>query len=291
MECIRAVFFVLLSQYGNRLRLFPFYMGNTLKPFYSLQYYEQFGDFMSFVSWRSYYKFSYSVKSKTRYIFDKESKTFLKAIKNTCQDREMVIPKDSVLWRAQKGHSWRPFEQDGIYIDDIPCPYPQNRMKPLPDSASGGRANPRGIPCLYMANNKETAMSEVRPWLGSIVSLGMFKTNSDFKIINFSSQKDTSTKLYLKEPPLQERVRCVWSDMDNAFSKPIEGNELKSEYAPTQIISEYIKSLNYDGIAYKSSLSDGYNFALFSLDAAELVKCSLHRVKSLNYSFEEETPY
>lgn len=41
-------------------------------------------------------------------------------------------------------------------------------MKPLSNSASEGRANPKGIPYLYVATDKETAMSEVRPSLGAI---------------------------------------------------------------------------------------------------------------------------
>ncbi|WP_413769916.1 RES domain-containing protein, partial [Vibrio vulnificus] len=70
------------------------------------------------------------------------------------------------MWRAQAGHDDREYYQDGIYIDDFPVPYSENRMRPLLNSASEGRANPKGIPCLYVASTKETAMSEIRPWLG-----------------------------------------------------------------------------------------------------------------------------
>ena len=51
-------------------------------------------------------------------------------------------------------------------------------MKPLGGRATDGRANPRGIPCLYLATTKETAMSEVRPWIGSYVSAGQFEPSA-----------------------------------------------------------------------------------------------------------------
>lgn len=44
---------------------------------------------------------------------------------------------------------------------------------------------------------------------------------------------------------------------------------LNSDYVPTQIIAELIKSLGYDGIAYKSSLANGHNIALFDLESAK----------------------
>jgi len=90
------------------------------------------------------------------------------------------------------GASWRPHYQhdpdteEDIHVDDFPCPFPYARMKPLSDSATEGRANPKGIPCLYVATDKETAMSEVRPWLGAILSVAIFKLPKDLKIIDFS---------------------------------------------------------------------------------------------------------
>ncbi|WP_366931004.1 RES family NAD+ phosphorylase [Mesorhizobium sp.] len=48
-------------------------------------------------------------------------------------------------------------------------------MRPLAGRASEGRANPKGIPCLYMAVDRHTALAECRPWIGSLVSIGAFK--------------------------------------------------------------------------------------------------------------------
>jgi hypothetical protein len=234
------------------------------------------------------------VTSKNRYILDEESSAFLNAILDTCQSRIKKIEKCSYVWRAQDGHEWRSLVQEDpdtleeIYIDDLPCPYSFNRMKPLVDSASEGRANPKGIPCLYVATDKETAMSEVRPWLGSIVTVACFKTIRALQVIDFSvGHGKKNTRFYLEEPTPEKIIEAVWFDLDNAFSRPTKTSDLKSDYAPTQIIAEFLKTKGYDGVAYKSSLADGYNVALFDLDAAEVCGCSLYEVSNIKFDFKK----
>ena len=146
---------------------------------------------MSFKSWRSYSDFQYAVKNNSRFILDQRSNDFLAAIKDTCSSRVEIISISSFLWRAQIGCDYVPQYQedehgDNIHVDDIPVPFDDKRMKPLNNSASEGRANPKGIPYLYVATDKETAMSEVRPSLGAILSVGKFKPTKELKIINFS---------------------------------------------------------------------------------------------------------
>lgn len=251
---------------------------------------------MSFKSWRSYLTFRHVVDTKQRFILDQESIGFLNSIVETCGERERTIKKDLIVWRAQNGHSLRPYYQhdfdtgEDIHIDDFPCPFPLNRMKPLSDSAAEGRANSKGIPHLYVATDKETAMAEVRPWLGAILTVAYLKITKDLKILDFSVEHGNSNcnvKYFFEEPTNEEIIKAVWSDIDNAFSKPTKASDLKSEYAPTQIISEFIRSKGYDGIAYKSSLAEGHNICLFDLDSAEVVKCHIFEPTRLNFEFKQ----
>lgn len=47
-----------------------------------------------------------------------------------------------------------------------------------------------------------------------------------------------------------------------------------------------------DGLIYKSNLAKGFNVAVFDLGAAELINCSLFKVKEVNLAFSEESnPY
>lgn len=231
-------------------------------------------------------QFSYSVRNKSRYILDGSAQSFLQGIKDTCKSRIEVIEPNSEMWRAQMGHDCLPILQDGIHVDDIFAPYSEKRMRPLPDSASEGRANPKGIPCLYVASQKETAMSEIRPWLGSSISVARFTNSKELQVIDFSKQLNVKLPFYFSEPDDAKRIEAVWTNIDKAFSQPVTNSDQKSDYAPTQIIAELIKSLGYDGIAYRSSLGRGHNLALFDLHSVIFKESSLFRVNDVQFSFE-----
>ncbi|MDA0100847.1 RES family NAD+ phosphorylase [Vibrio sp. ART SEL2] len=250
------------------------------------------GENMSFKSWRAFLEFSHTVKHKSRYILDDDSKAFLDAVADTCGSRAKVLEKGTVLWRAQNGHDWEEIREGDEVVAEKPSAFSPTRMKPLVDSASEGRANSKGIPCLYLATTANTAMSEVRPWLGSIISAGQFETIKELKIVDCSIHHGEATHFFFQEPPAEDVIKNVWAFIDNAFSQPTLNNDLRSDYAPTQMIAELFKSLGYDGLAYKSSLSDGYNIALFDLESAKLVNCSVFEAKKVEFSFNEiDNPY
>ena len=93
-------------------------------------------------------------------------------------------------------------------------------------------------------------------------------------------------KFFLKEPDDKQKSEAVWTDMDNAFSVPTSNTNFNSDYVPTQIIAEFIKSLGYDGIAYKSSLGNGHNIVLFDLDMATITEKDIYKVKKVDFAFE-----
>ena len=244
-----------------------------------------------FDSWQSYWTFERAVKRQNRYFRNDVIEEFLQTVLETSEKRKRKLPKKSYLWRAQLGHGSEPYYQDDEYIDDIPAPYPPERMTPLINEAPEGRANPKGISYLYTATTKETAMAEVRPWIGSLISVGQFETNREMVVIDCSLYHDR-TVIYLQEPDPEERERAVWSDIDRAFSKPLTNNDKIADYVPTQIIAELFKCNGYDGIVYKSMLGKGYNIVLFDVESAKLVNCFLFEVEKLSFSFKEAAnPY
>lgn len=242
---------------------------------------------MPFKSWNSFRHFQNSVVRESRHIQSEEASDFLKAIIVSGKERIRVLTKGAYLWRAQLGHDWRPEYAGDEIIDYFPTAYKPERMKPLRDSAREGRANPKGIPYLYVATKKETAMSEVRPWIGSIISTGFFVTTKELELIDFSVEHGEEQHFFFSEPTEEEKIRAVWSHIDNAFSRPVLESDSTADYAPTQVIAEFIKSKGYDGIVYKSALAEGYNLALFDLDSADLVNCTTFEVKSLSLSFSQ----
>lgn len=216
-----------------------------------------------FKSWRSFWKFEHATKYRTRYVHDPEVEAFLGTVLQTTEKRVEVLAQENILWRAQLGCGREPLYQEGDYIDDIPVPHLPNRMKPFKGRANEGRANPKGIPYLYLATNRDTALAEVRPWMGSFISVGQFKTLRELRLVNCTT--DQRLHLYLKEPSAEKREESVWAQIDRAFARPISPSDDIADYVPTQIIAELFKANNFNGIAYRSSLGGGHNVACSTL--------------------------
>jgi len=243
----------------------------------------------SFQSSRSYWNFAKAARRSSRYIQTPETKGFLDTVLVTCQQRVQEIPAGNLFWRAQLGHKWRPIADD--VDDEIPCAFSPARMLPLPDSASDGRANPRGIPCLYVATNKETAMSEVRPWMGSYVSVSQLRTSRDLKIVDCARLHE-GYSFFLSEPNDQERNEAVWRDIDQAFAEPVTRSDDHTDYVPTQILAELFKHAGFDGVVYRSKFGEnGFNIAIFDTCAATVVNGGLFQVKTMNIDFEQSDDF
>lgn len=243
-----------------------------------------------FRTWQIYSRFAHKTIRESRYIHDEEILEFLATLWKTSPSRIDEIKKGSLLWRAQLGCDYRPYYNEGEHVFDEKAPYSEKRMKPLPDRATEGRANPKGIPHLYLATQKDTAMAEVRPWVGSKATLAIFKIARDLKIVNFANETESKTPIHLTEPPPEEREKAVWAQIDNAFSKPVLQTDNDADYIPTQIITEFFKIKGIDGLAYRSNLGVGLNMVLFNLSDAEFEKAKVYKTDDIKFKFEEASP-
>ena len=237
-----------------------------------------------FESWRSYWNFRREVIRDWRYIRSKEAQSFLATVTTTCHQRSIEIRKGQHFYRAQVAHH-DVFEPE--VGDSFPGPALPERMNPLRDRAKEGRVNPKGIPSLYMASDEHTAMAEVRPWVGSLVSLGVFRTERALKLVDCTKDAERNRFFLEDEPAAEERDQVVWGHMARAFGEPATRDDDIAEYAPTQIIAEIFRAEGYDGVAYRSAFgTDRFNIALFDLDAAKLVMCALHEVRDVELKHE-----
>lgn len=244
----------------------------------------------SFSSWKAYTEFEREVCRNRRFVRSATADNFLEAVRSTIGTRVSRVSKGRGFWRAQVGHDWRRIED----IDaDIPSAFSPQRMKPLADRAMEGRANPKGIPMLYLCSNKDAAMSEVRPWLGSMISLGNFVTTRDLRLIDCSRFPAKQTDVLFERPRVERWAALVWSEIDRAFTKPVTRSDDTGEYVATQILVELFRDEGFDGIAYQSAFGEkSKNFALFDLDAAELASCQLFEATSIKMNFQErDNPY
>ncbi len=203
--------------------------------------------------------------------------------------------------RARNGIGWVKFD-DG---DEQPCPISPHKMgHPQKHLSKEGRLNSEGIPYLYLATNIDTAVAEIRPWIGSEVTIGYFELLADLKIVDTSNDEpknplskyqitNSNGNFDIKKRPIEtytpdEKEDYIWGDINLAFSTPISPDDSHLRYLTTQYLAEKLKMNNYDGIAYRSSLSpNGHNIAIFDPIKAKCVSCRMFEIKKIKYEYEE----
>ncbi|MBL4714865.1 MAG: RES domain-containing protein [Alcanivorax sp.] len=146
----------------------------------------------------------------------------------------------------------------------------QGEMGPPPAIlAKGGRANPQGIPYLYLSSEKNLALSEVRPTIGHNVYISEVRTNQVLKLLDLTAPKELSTPFLLNDDQqlIFLDVVQLLEYFSNDLQRPINPNKAALDYIPTQFICEYIKSIgNFSGIVFNSAFRRGRNYVLFKQD-------------------------
>jgi hypothetical protein len=164
---------------------------------------------------KSFKEFVEKIRFSNRYFFDGEIKAFFKALIGTRGSRVKKCNIGTIFWRAQQGFNLKNETNNNGISKELKIPFEHDRMIPFRKKAKGGRANPSGIPHLYLATTKETAMAEVRPWLGSIISLATFKTTKELSIIDCYTNNLTNIVnkwLSARKTLLTEPVRKVFNN-------------------------------------------------------------------------------
>lgn len=160
---------------------------------------------------------------------------------------------------------------------------PKNMGCPDKGKATAGRANPLGIPYLYLCKDEETTFYEVRSVYLDRLSIGKFQIQRDLNIVDFNSK----SSLFLSfdgTNSLSDTVvkKLIQDAISRDLSKPLRRYDTELEYIPTQLICEYCKRNNADGICFNSSLhSGGVNYVLFNPDDAQCIRVDSREIKSI----------
>jgi hypothetical protein len=138
--------------------------------------------------------------------------------------------------------------------------------------ASEGRANPVGIRYLYLADDLETAIAEVKPSKGALVSLAAFRVVKDksLRLIDLTNPRLTISPFRLTSAVADVRASMSFLEaLGEELSVPTQPHRATRDYLASQYLCELIKVSDYDGVVYRSSLAHGRNFAFFDINACE----------------------
>jgi hypothetical protein len=136
--------------------------------------------------------------------------------------------------------------------------------------ASHGRANPAGIPYLYLGSQPDTAAAEIRPHTGEVACIAEF-TIPEIRAVDLRNPRGFVSPFLLGEASKIGQLRAdlpLLERLGGELTRPVLPQRAAIDYIPSQYLCEFIKKAGFDGVLYRSSVSDGFNLALFAPDKA-----------------------
>ncbi len=176
----------------------------------------------------------------------------------------------------------------------IPGPEPLglDEMGAPPAHLAGhGRANPAGIRYLYLGSTDRTAVAEVRPHTGELACVATFRIPL-IRALDLREPRKTASPFLLEN---REQMAALLAGLPllerlgEELTKPVQPRSAPFEYIPSQYLCEFIKKQGYQGVIYRSSVSDGINLALFDPNLAEGVSASVARVDRVSVEITAAT--
>jgi hypothetical protein len=153
--------------------------------------------------------------------------------------------------------------------DDI---YPIGSMGAPPKrSASHGRANPAGIPYLYLGSTPETAASEVRPHTGEVACVADFTIDGPLEAVDLRNPRKLVSPFVLSDAGAIGQLRAdlpLLERLGEELTRPVQPSGAAIDYIPSQYLCEFIKKCGKHGVVYRSSVGDGFNLVLFDPEKA-----------------------
>lgn len=159
--------------------------------------------------------------------------------------------------------------------------------------ASHGRANPAGIPYLYLGSAPDTAISEIRPHTGEVACVADFTTPATLKLVDLRTPRRIVSPFLLADADDIGRMRNdlpFLERLGNELTRPVLPQSAAIDYTPSQYLCEFIKKCGYQGVIYRSSVSNGMNLALFDPSLATCGTVNQYRVARVAVEIEPDRP-
>ena len=155
---------------------------------------------------------------------------------------------------------------------------PKKMGAPPINRSKNGRANPKGIPYLYLASDLYTAIYEIHPNINSFITIGVFKAIDELSIFDLTSPRIEDPLVHGYDLPNIIQNLAFFRMLGDQLSIPIDQENKELQYISSQYLCEFIKNEGYDGIAYKSSIGKGHNVALFQNTKTKCTRSYLYKI-------------
>lgn len=161
--------------------------------------------------------------------------------------------------------------------------------KPPKELVSNGRANPVGIPCLYVASDTTTAIAEIRPNKGEMVCVAEYSVDGTALLADLRYPRKSISPFLLTEDQIKllRRYMEYLCRLSEELTMPVLPKSAHLDYLPSQYLCEFIKHCGFDGVIYRSAMSTGINYALFHDTKVTGIDVTQYLINDISVGFSE----
>jgi len=192
-----------------------------------------------------------------------------------------IIKEETLLYRARINKP----NEEYKFVSELGI----NRNSP-----QNNRASPIGIAYMYLADEPETSVSEVRANVNDNVTVATYNVKKQLKVFSLNNNALASGRYENEFDSLEIAGFILF--LSYAFSVPIR-NSGEIDYLPTQFFSEYCKRKGFDGVKYISSArgfhgyggkNNNYNYVLFDDSNVDFKEAYKYKVNNIIYDIDKE---
>lgn len=169
----------------------------------------------------------------------------------------IIVKKGTALYRAREVEINEIKTENGFSVDENGTIHGFNEdesMEPPLGLSRSGRNNIPGESYLYVSEDEETALGEIKVPVKTIVSLAEIELLEDLRVYDFSYQLYTSKGNELN-------TGDIFTAIVDLFNKRVSKPD---EYIATQVIADYVRKKRFDGLSYKSYYTGKRNYTIFN---------------------------
>lgn len=231
--------------------------------------------------------FKKELKRKNRYFYSNDIINILDSYKKNSNYLNGINLNDNIKYYRARIGNFKDNQNLDLNKDN-------ELLAPPPEVASAGRCNAEGVSYLYLASDEKTAIYEVKPNKGDIVTLATLKIKKTLTIFITELYDENNIKYVDKRNQDNRELIALMKIINDDLKNVVTINE-RVEYLPYQWFSEYIKSKGFDGFSYSSTLIDnsnllnGRNFVLFNCENKdiEIVNKDKFTINTVEYNYSK----
>jgi RES domain-containing protein len=200
----------------------------------------------------------------------------------------LSLPAGSPIFRVRLGYREHEYRF-------VPIPAAEMGAPPSASVSKPGRANPVGTSYFYGAQEEQTAVSEVRPHRGALMTIGTGEISRELRMLDLAAGMSIPSPFGCARDFFRGLLESceLFNHLNEEFARPLRHSDEVHEYLPTQFFAKWAEDHHYDGLRYGSAMSrGGHNIVLFdpgtvAIRTVRLVQTDEVRVAYSEYQGED----